>query len=131
MQIAQMLSSSPITGPHADLSRVAQCIEACLDCVATCTSCADSCLNEPMDLRMCISANLACADVCAVTARALSRPTVPSMPLLRALLTTCMLACRSCADECERHEHEHCRICAQACRRCEALCLELARGITP
>ncbi len=80
-------------------------------------------------MRMCISANLTCADVCTATARALSRTTVPSLTVIRALLTTCMLACRSCADECERHDHEHCQLCAQACRACERACLDLARAI--
>jgi hypothetical protein len=33
----------------------------------------------------------------------------------------------SCIDECERHAemHEHCRICADACRRCQQACDEL------
>jgi hypothetical protein len=40
------------------------------------------------------------------------------------------LACRLCADECERHagRHEHCRLCAQACRTCEHACRHLMQA---
>jgi hypothetical protein len=52
---------------------------------------------------------------------------------MRQLLEVCAAACRTCAEECERHagHHEHCRICAEACRRCERACAEAARSITP
>jgi hypothetical protein len=38
-----------------------------------------------------------------------------------ALLEACVAICKSCGDECERHAkvHEHCRVCAIACRRAE------------
>jgi hypothetical protein len=36
-------------------------------------------------------------------------------------------ACQVCGEECERHadDHEHCRIYAEACRRCEEACMDL------
>lgn len=129
MFTAAMLSASPATGPLLDIDRVAACLDSCLATAQATTSCADSCLAETGDLRMCIAANTTCADVCLATARTLSRATVPSLSVLRALLTTCMLACRVCAEECESHEHEHCRICAKSCRETERLCLDLARAI--
>lgn len=129
MFTAQMLKTSPSTGPHLDVQRLAECIEACLACAQSCTSCADACLAEEGDLRMCIAANLTCADICATTARILSRTTVQNLAVVRAELTTCMLACRACAEECEHHDHEHCQVCAVACRQCEQLCLSLARAI--
>jgi len=129
MLTAAMLKASPATGPLLEVDRVAACIEACLTCAQACTSNADSCLGEAADLRMCISANVTCADICEATARTLSRATVPSLAVVRALLTTCMLACRACADECERHDREHHALCAKACRDCEQLCLDLARAI--
>ncbi|WP_373711169.1 four-helix bundle copper-binding protein [Jeotgalibaca porci] len=27
-----------------------------------------------------------------------------------------------CADECEKHDHNHCQECAKACRACEEAC---------
>jgi hypothetical protein len=41
---------------------------------------------------------------------------------VRALLDACRTACRAGAEECARHaaHHEHCRLCEQDCRRCDA-----------
>jgi hypothetical protein len=40
------------------------------------------------------------------------------------MLESCAMACRVCAEDCERHAglHDHCRICAEACRDCEEAC---------
>lgn len=36
-------------------------------------------------------------------------------------LQSCATVCKACGGECERHAemHDHCRVCAEACRRCE------------
>jgi hypothetical protein len=79
----------------------------------------------------CIRTDLDCSDICDTTGRVLSRHTGYDANLTRAMLQACVTACRSCADECDRHAqmHEHCRICAQACRRCEQACLELMSAL--
>jgi hypothetical protein len=43
----------------------------------------------------------------------------------------CALACRLCAEECEMHasNHEHCRIWAEHCHRCEQTCKEVVQPI--
>src|ERR687891_115765 len=48
----------------------------------------------------------------------------------------CARSCTACADadlaeKCERHaqHHEHCRICADTCRRCEEACASLLEAI--
>ena len=78
------------------------------------------------ELRKCIRTDLDCADICAATARVLSRHTGYDANLTRAQLRRAS-RCRSCGDECEAHahHHEHCRICAEACRACEQACNEL------
>lgn len=127
-------------GTHPDVKgnvndALIRCIEACLDCAQTCTACADACLAESgvQDLRQCIRLNLDCADICAATASMASRRTGSNEKLLRQVVEACSLACGTCAQECEKHagRHEHCRICADACRRCEAVCREAASSITP
>ncbi|HSK39153.1 MAG TPA: four-helix bundle copper-binding protein [Arenibaculum sp.] len=103
-----------------------RCIEECYACAQTCTSCADACLAEDMvqDLRQCIRLDLDCADVCAATGSLATRRTGSNEELLRSMLQTCEAACRACGAECDRHagKHEHCRICAEACHRCEQAC---------
>ncbi|MEX0759736.1 MAG: four-helix bundle copper-binding protein, partial [Tistlia sp.] len=97
-------------------------------CAQACTSCADACLAEESvaDLRQCIRSDLDCATICTATGEAASRRTGSNEALLRELLEVCRSACRTCAEECERHAgmHEHCRICAEACRSCEAACAD-------
>ena len=127
-----MLDSHPHE-VHLDPDLLASAIEASLECAQACTACADACLWEDRvaDLRKCIGLDLDCADVCAATARVLSRQPSHSAAGTVALLDACRAVCRSCGDECESHAdmHEHCRVCAEACRRCEGACQELATAL--
>ena len=103
-------------------------------CSEACTACADACLSEGMvaELIKCIRTNMDCVDICATTARVLSRHTGYDANISRTLLETCAMACKSCGDECAGHAdmHEHCRICAQACRACEQACRDLLASLS-
>ena len=128
MNAQQMISAHPDV--RGNISKpLVSCIEECFACAQTCISCADACLAEQMvqELRQCIRLDLDCADLCAATGALASRRTGSNEPVLRSTLEVCALACRTCAEECERHasKHEHCRICAESCRRCQRAC-ELA-----
>ncbi len=127
--IRQMLKTHPKPAENFDEQELIDCIEACFDCAQTCFSCADACLGEDMvkELTRCIRLNLDCADVCDTTGRIVARQTEPNEELIRAQLDACMVACRTCAAECERHAdmHEHCAVCAEACRTCERACERL------
>lgn len=129
-----MTTTLPMLETHprpytVDRAQLAATIDAVADCAEACTACADACLGEDMvaDLTRCIRIDLDCADICAATARVLSRHTGYDAVLARNVVETCVVACRSCGDECARHAslHEHCRICAAACRTCEAACRDL------
>lgn len=125
---AEMLSTYPKDLGQLDQKTLVECIEACLECAQSCTACADACLAEDnvAELTKCIRINMDCADVCATTARILSRLTSNDASLTRATLEACRVACANCADECETHEmHKHCVICAASCRRCEEACAAL------
>jgi hypothetical protein len=84
------------------------------------------------ELTKCIRTNMDCADICAATARVLSRHTGYDANISRALLEACAMACKSCGDECGAHagQHEHCRICAEACRTCEQTCRDLLNAMS-
>jgi hypothetical protein len=131
--VEQMLDDHPDIKDKADFAALRECIEACYECAQACTACADACLAEPSvaDLRECIRLNLDCADVCEATGRLLSRRTAESPDVRQAILSACVVACRVCADECERHaaEHRHCATCAEACRRCQQACSALLEGL--
>ncbi|MEN3609498.1 four-helix bundle copper-binding protein [Plantactinospora sp. ZYX-F-223] len=119
---------------NLDRDLLARSIDALLACAQACTSCADSCLSEAdvAQLVKCIRTDLDCADVCSTTARVLSRHTGYDANLSRSLLEACATACRSCADECDRHAkmHEHCRICAEACRVAERASREVLAAMS-
>jgi Domain of Unknown Function (DUF326) len=112
-----------------DSDLVLRCIDGCVDCAATCTSCADACLGEAdvPELVRCVRLNLDCADVCDAVGRVVTRQTEPDLGVLRAAIEACLVICRACGDECERHaaHHEHCRVCAEVCRSCEQACSDL------
>jgi hypothetical protein len=132
MTTTQMLETYPAE-INLDRGKLAATIDALTSCSEACTACADACLSEDMvaELTKCIRTNLDCADICATTARVLSRHTGYDANISRSLLEACITACRSCGDECADHAdmHEHCRICADACRACEQACRDLLASI--
>ena len=132
MHTEEMLRTHPgIKGKTNDA--LIRCIEACYDCAQACTSCADACLGEEMveNLRQCIRTCLDCADICALSGAIASRRTGANDEVVRRVLGTCEIACRSCAEECARHasHHQHCRICADTCERCERACQEALQSL--
>ncbi len=113
-----------------DSGELARTIDTLIECATVCTQCADACLGEDglsPELARCIRLDLDCADVCTATARVLARQTEYVAELSRAMLEACVVACRTCAAECEGHgDHmDHCRVCAETCRRCEEACTQL------
>jgi hypothetical protein len=121
MSISGMIALHPdVAGdPNEALSLAAR---HALFCAALCTSCADACAAEPMDMRQCIRSCLDCADICGAAAKLALRRTGENAEMVRMMLETCASACLLCAKECERHRHEHCRLCARMCRECAADC---------
>ncbi|GAA2393845.1 four-helix bundle copper-binding protein [Nonomuraea africana] len=132
LQVAEMLSAYPKDLGNVDRQKLTACIEQCLRCGQACTACADACLSEDnvADMATCVRTDLDCADICETTARVLSRHTGYDANLTRAVLEACAQACKACGDECERHsKHEHCAVCARACRDCERACRELIAAL--
>ena len=134
MQVQEIIRTHPDVRGNTNDSLIA-CIEACYECAQTCTVCADACLAEGMvkELLQCIRLNLDCADACAAAGAIASRRTGGNEAVLVSILETCALACRECGAECMQHarQHEHCRICADACRRCEEASRSAIRSIGP
>lgn len=120
-----MLVAHPLAPPGGS-ELLERCITALTECENDCTACADACLAEEgvAELRRCISLGLVCSDICAATRRTLVRRTHADAEVELVALRACAEACRSCADECDRHRahHDHCRLCAESCRRCLDAC---------
>jgi hypothetical protein len=124
----QLLDSYPRTF-SLDARLLASTIDALNDCAQACTADADDDLSEPdvAEMVKCIRLCLDCADICTTTAAVTSRRTDYDPNVTRPLLEACIAACKTCADECELHAtmHVHCRVCAEACRRCQRACDDL------
>jgi uncharacterized membrane protein len=124
----QMLDTYPGTF-GVDAAVLAAAIDALSDCAQACTADVDADLSEQNVTEMvrCIRLCLDCADICTATAGVISRQAQYDASVTRPLLEACVAICNTCGDECERHAHmhEHCRICAVACRRCERACRDL------
>jgi hypothetical protein len=126
--VMDMLRAYPADLSGVDRDKLARAIEECVTCTQTCTACADACLAEKMiaDMLKCIRTDLDCADMCGTTSAVLTRQTAYDVNVTRPVVQACIAACKACADECEQHAHmEHCRICAEVCRRCEQACNDL------
>jgi len=111
-----------------DAGLFAAAIEAASDCAQACNADTDADLSEQnlAEMVMCIRLCLDCTDICTATAAVLSRPAERDLSATRQLVGACVAICQSCGDECERHAHmPHCRVCAEACRRCERACRDL------
>src|SRR5688572_3294217 len=115
----RILSAVDVTLP-VEANDLAEAIDALTACAAACAACADACLGEPdvEHMRSCIRSDLACADLCDVTSRFLTRTGGYDIPVVRNLLEATSKACSTCGEICESHADrmKHCRVCADACR---------------
>lgn len=130
--VERMLAALP-AGSRYESAALRECIEATQECAHAATACADACLDEEMvaELIGCVRVLLNAADVCAVTARVLSRATRPDRTLTSALLSSCWVACRRAREVCEEFLpiHHHCQVCARACRAAERSCRALLTAV--
>lgn len=121
MSLAKILSMHPEVSGKLN-EPLATAARHSMFCASMCTACADACSAEKMDMRQCIRICSDCADICEATAKLSVRRTGQNIEMLAAMLETCIRACEVCAAECEKHDHDHCRLCAEMCRECTNDC---------
>ncbi len=121
MSIHKMIAAHPDVAGELN-EELATAVRHAMFCAAICTSCADACVAEPMDMRQCIRTCLDCADICDATMKVATLRTGQNIDVLRSMLETCVTACEICAEECSRHDNDHCRRCAEMCDECAADC---------
>lgn len=95
-------------------------IHALGNCINHCNYCADACLDED-DVKMmvdCIRLDRVCAEVCST----LNQLLVTNYSNVDDLVRYCIKACDECAEECGKHDAQHCKDCAEACRKCSEEC---------
>ena len=89
-------------------------------CINSCNYCADACLDEDNVKMMkdCIRTDRVCAEVCST----LNQVLATGYKDVNGLLEYCIRVCNACAEECGKHEHQHCQDCAKACKECASAC---------
>ncbi|KUP07958.1 ferredoxin [Bacillus coahuilensis p1.1.43] len=97
-----------------------QLITTLHQCMTACNRCYDACLEEDdlTMMRYCIRVDRECSDMCSLFEQALTRNT----PFIKELANACMEICYACAEECKKHDHDHCQACADACMKCVEEC---------
>jgi len=128
MSIRKMIALHPAAKEHVN-QPLGDAVHHAMYCAKMCLSCADACMAEAMDMTQCIRACLDCSDICEATARLGLRRTGSNDQVLRETLELCARTSDSCAAECEKHDHEHCKLCAQMCRECAEDCRNAAASI--
>ncbi|MCC8034594.1 MAG: four-helix bundle copper-binding protein [Rikenellaceae bacterium] len=88
--------------------------EALTECVHRCNHCFTKCLMEDDVKAMadCVRLDKDCIEACTFTMKFL----YPRSRFQREVLMLCKNICIVCAEECEKHQNDHCRMCARACR---------------
>lgn len=124
MALADTLADHPDKATF-DLAELNRAATAAMECSLIASACADSDLARGASamadcIRLCIDTS----DICATTARILSRPS-PTGHAWEKLVVACATQCHECAQECAKHDHICCRQCADACRACEQACQQL------
>lgn len=122
MSIEAMIREHPQVSGETYNEALGKAVKHLLYCSAICNSCADACLAEDMDMDQCVRTCLDCSDICAASARVATRRTGSNREVLVSQLLACIRACEVCLAECGKHDHDHCRRCAQMCRECADDC---------
>jgi hypothetical protein len=93
-------------------------------CANECNHCFSACLEEE-DVKMmtrCIELDRECADICQLAASLLARGSENAESYLK----VCAEICEACAEECAKHDNEHCKRCAEICSQCAEHCNQYA-----
>lgn len=114
-----------------DPQAFAMCIDAAFKASQACMTCSDTCfaVEDTRLLVKCLRLTGDCADACIATGWMLSREPHPDRVLMQKQLEACARICQETAAECERlgSLYPHTKLCALACKRCIAACLDAIR----
>ena len=113
------MTTKPSSHHHSEHTHSAL-IQELVKCALACEMCSSACLDEK-DVTMmarCIELDRDCADICFQASRLLQR----DAEIAHHYLTMCEEICRLCAEECGKHDMDHCKKCSEACSQCADAC---------
>lgn len=114
--------SETVSGIEGLSDRERACAENCFAAAAVCEWCADECIGEE-GMERCIRLCRDVADLTTLHARFMARGSNYSTRLAQA----CAGVCEECAEECARHDDDHCQRCVDVLEACVESCREMAQ----
>ena len=117
MSVAKMINMHPDVDGHLN-EALATAIRHIMYAAPITASCADACLAEDgvADMRQCIRLCSDTSDICTMATTVATRRTGSNEAVLRQALELVVSACQTCADECGKHDMDHCKQCETMCR---------------
>ncbi|TYS75245.1 four-helix bundle copper-binding protein [Rossellomorea aquimaris] len=97
------------------------CLTALHRCLEACNVCYHASLKEEKAMMMCIELDRECADICSYAINVMQR----SSKFVQQILVLCAEICDACGIECNSHDQQHCKDCAEACFECAEECRKL------
>lgn len=94
-----------------------ECVENCTEAAEVSEWSADECLGSE-EMETCARLCRDVADVASLHARFMARDSNYSTQLAEA----CAGVCEECAEECERHDADHCQVTAEVLQECAESC---------
>jgi hypothetical protein len=128
MSIKEMIQDHPAVG--ADYTEeLGEAVKHAMYCAAIASSCVDACNAENGDMSECIRKCSDASDICQAVSTVAARRTHGNTAVIKSLLEACILACKVCAEECDKHDNPHCQRCARMCHEVVEDCVKARDAI--
>lgn len=130
----EMINRHPLTIPQSEKMALTEAIESCLNCGQVCAACSDACQGEKgvNKFRSIIRSASDSSDICFATAKILIRLNDKNRKSLQVLLNACTEQINETMQLCTQYstQYEHCRVCSDACKKCETAITEYLKQST-
>ncbi|NTZ42021.1 four-helix bundle copper-binding protein [Altererythrobacter sp. SALINAS58] len=115
MSIKEMIQDHPQVGSDYN-EQLGEAIKHAMYGAAILNSCADACNAEEGDMRSCIRRCSDASDLCEAFYRIASRRTAGNVTVIKSLMEAVIISVKVCAEECAKHDNDHCRRAERMCR---------------
>jgi hypothetical protein len=110
------MASTHISAETSQIESLKDLQQKLIQCALICEECEAACLNEENITLMarCIELTRDCADICIQGARLLQR----QFEVADEYLLLIDKICKTCSEECRKHNFDYCQECANVCEAC-------------
>jgi len=115
---------------HKGMGKYQDVVNSSLDCIKTGERCVSHCLellgSGDKSMKDCFASAQNMLALCSAMVKVGSLGTNKS--LVQKTAAACVIACKSCMEECKKHmdTHADCKACYESCKKCISTCKKLA-----